>query len=80
MIFTGAVMPGGMNGYELAEAALAAQPNLKILFTSYAELAVASNALEADAWLKKPYAAAELAQKIREIRRAREDMPIGVGR
>jgi CheY-like chemotaxis protein len=68
MIFTDVVMPGGMNGDELAEAALAAKPDLKVLFTSgYAEPAVARQGLGAGAWLKKPYTAAELAEKIREI-------------
>ena len=66
MIFTDVVMPGGVNGDELAEAALAAKPDLKVLFTSgYAEPAVAR--LGAGAWLKKPYTAADLAKKIREI-------------
>jgi hypothetical protein len=36
MIFTDFVMPGGMNGNELAEAALAAKPAIKILFTRQA--------------------------------------------
>ena len=68
MIFTDVVMPGGMNGDELAEAALAAKPDLKVLFTSgYAEPAVARQGLRAGAWLKKPYTAAELAEKVREI-------------
>jgi PAS domain S-box-containing protein len=68
MIFTDVVMPDGMNGDELAEAALAAKPDLKVLFTSgYAEPAVARHGLGAGAWLKKPYTAAELAEKIREI-------------
>ena len=68
MIFTDIVMPGGMNGDELAEAALCVKPDLKVLFTSgYAEPAVAR--LGAGAWLKKPYTAAELAGKIREILR-----------
>jgi PAS domain S-box-containing protein len=68
MIFTDVVMPGGMNGDELAEAALAAKPDLKVLFTSgYAEPAVARQGLGAGAWLKKPYTAAELAEKVREI-------------
>ena len=67
-IFTDVVMPGGMNGDELAEAALAAKPDLKVLCTSgYAEPAVARQGLGAGAWLKKPYTAAELAEKIREI-------------
>ena len=66
MLFTDVVMPGGMNGDELAEAALAAKPNLKVLFTSgYAEPAVAR--LGAGAWLKKPYTAADLAEKVREM-------------
>ena len=68
MIFTDVVMPGGMNGDELAEAALAAKPDLKVLFTSgYAEPAVARQGLRVGAWLKKPYTAAELAEKVREI-------------
>ena len=68
MIFTDVVMPGGMNGDELAEAALAARPDLNVLFTSgYAEPAVARQGLRVGAWLKKPYTAAELAEKIREI-------------
>jgi CheY-like chemotaxis protein/two-component sensor histidine kinase len=65
-LFTDVVMPGGMNGDELAEAALAANPDLRVLFTSgYAEPAVAR--LGASAWLKKPYTAADLAGKVREI-------------
>jgi PAS domain S-box-containing protein len=68
MIFTDVVMPGGMNGNELAEAALAAKPEIKVLFTSgYAEPSLAREALGAGAWLKKPYTAAELAAKIREV-------------
>jgi CheY-like chemotaxis protein len=64
MIFTDVVMPGGMTGNELAEAALAARPDIKILFTSgFAEPALAR--IGSGAWLKKPYTAAELAQKIR---------------
>jgi CheY-like chemotaxis protein len=68
MIFTDVMMPGGMNGDELAKAALEAKRNIKVLFTSgYAEPAVARQGLGAAAWLKKPYTAAELAEKIREI-------------
>jgi CheY-like chemotaxis protein len=68
MIFTDFVMPGGMNGNELAEAALAAKPTIKILFTSgYAEPAVARRRLRAGAWLRKPYTAIELAKRIRDV-------------
>jgi PAS domain S-box-containing protein len=68
MIFTDFVMPGGMNGADLAEAARAAKPDVKILFTSgYAEPAVARRKFRAGAWLKKPYTAAELAEIVRDV-------------
>jgi CheY-like chemotaxis protein len=67
MIFTDFVMPGGMNGNELAETALAAKPAVKILFTSgYAEPA-ARGKVQAGSWLKKPYTAIELAKRIRDV-------------
>jgi PAS domain S-box-containing protein len=67
MIFTDFVMPGGMNGNELADAAFATRPDIKVLFTSgYAEPAVARRQLRAGAWLKKPYTAIELAERIRD--------------
>jgi PAS domain S-box-containing protein len=70
MIFTDVVMPGRMNGDELAEAALGLRPDIKVLFTSgYAEPAIARQGLGTGAWLKKPYTAAELAEKIRGILR-----------
>jgi PAS domain S-box-containing protein len=68
MIFTDMVMPGGMSGHELARAALAVKPDIKVLFTSgYAEPALARLGLKAGAWLKKPYTADELAEKVRKV-------------
>jgi PAS domain S-box-containing protein len=68
LLFTDMAMPGGMTGLELAEAALAAKPGLKVLFTSgYAEPAIARLGLQKGAWLKKPYTAAQLAETIREV-------------
>jgi PAS domain S-box-containing protein len=68
MIFTDAVMPGGMSGDELAEAARAVRPDVKILFTSgYAEPEIAKRGMGAGAWLKKPYSATDLAYKIRGV-------------
>jgi PAS domain S-box-containing protein len=68
MIFTDMVMPGGMTGYELAQAAMAVKPDIKVLFTSgYAEPAIARLGQKAGAWLKKPYSADELAEKVREV-------------
>ena len=74
MIFTDFVMPGGMNGNELADAAFAARPDIKVLFTSgYAEPAAARRQLRAGAWLKKPYTAIELADRIRDALDGRAD-------
>ncbi len=74
MIFTDFVMPGGMNGNELADAAFAARPDIKVLFTSgYAEPAAARRPLRAGAWLKKPYTATELADRIRDALDGRAD-------
>ncbi len=68
LVFTDMVMPGGMTGLQLAEAALAAKPGVKVLFTSgYAEPAVAELGHKKGAWLKKPYTADELANKLREV-------------
>jgi PAS domain S-box-containing protein len=68
MVFTDMVMPGGMSGFELAQAAQGLKPELKILFTSgYAEPALAKQGLRAGAWLKKPYTADELAEKVRAV-------------
>jgi PAS domain S-box-containing protein len=68
MIFTDVVMPGGMSGDELAEAALAVRPDVKILITSgYAEPEIARQGMGAGAWLKKPYSATDLAHKVRAV-------------
>ena len=68
LVFTDMVMPGGMTGVELAEVALAVKPELKILFTSgYAAPAIARLGQKKDAWLKKPYTANELADKVRKV-------------
>jgi CheY-like chemotaxis protein len=68
LVFTDMIMPGGMTGLELAQAAVAERPGLKVLFTSgYAEPALARLGLKAGAWLKKPYTADELAAKIRDV-------------
>ena len=70
LLFTDMVMPGGMNGRDLAEAALEQRPGLKVLFTSgYAENAVLHQArLERGVQLiRKPYRRRDLATKLRQI-------------
>lgn len=68
--FTDVVMPGGINGWELAERAVKARPNLHVLLTSgYAlETLAASGRLPMGmAILNKPYRKAELARRLREV-------------
>jgi PAS domain S-box-containing protein len=70
ILFTDIVMPGGMNGWELAEQAQKIRPGLKVLFTSgYAlESLVARGRIQADvAILNKPYRKADLARLLRDV-------------
>jgi len=70
LLFTDVVMPGGMNGRELADAALELRPDLPVLFTSgYTEEGVVHDGrLDSDvALLQKPYRRADLAAKIRDV-------------
>ena len=70
LLLTDIVMPGGMNGRELADRARAAHPSLKVLFTSgYTENAIIHHGrLDAGvALLSKPYTLIELATKVRRV-------------
>jgi CheY-like chemotaxis protein len=69
LLFTDVVMPGGMNGRQLADAAVEVRPGLKVLYTSgYTSNAILHNGrLSPGAHLlNKPYGRRELASKIRE--------------
>jgi CheY-like chemotaxis protein len=69
ILFTDVVMPGGINGWELAERAREIRPGLKVLLTSgYAlETLAERGRLPAGAIvLNKPYRKAELARRLRE--------------
>ncbi|NMF84990.1 ATP-binding protein [Nodosilinea sp. P-1105] len=70
LLFTDVIMPGGMSGRDLAEAAQLIRPSLKVLYTSgYAENAIVHQGrLDPGVQLlTKPYRRAELAQKIRAV-------------
>jgi PAS domain S-box-containing protein len=74
LLFTDIGLPGGMNGRQLAEAARARRPNLKVLFTT----GYARNAIVHDGrldpgveLLPKPFTQAALAAKLRDILDAR---------
>ncbi|MCM2563671.1 PAS domain S-box protein [Lutimaribacter sp. EGI FJ00015] len=75
LLFTDVVMPGGMGGRELAEAARQLRPNLKVLFTSgYTENSIVHQG-RLDPGVKllnKPYRREHLAAKIRQVLDERE--------
>jgi CheY-like chemotaxis protein len=69
LLFTDIVMPGALNGTQLAQEARRLYPSLRILFTS----GYADDALDGDPafahgalLLKKPYRRSELAARVRE--------------
>jgi len=69
LLFTDLVMPGGLNGWDLAERARSLRPNLKVLLTSgYAVETLTSRGRlrPGTILLHKPYRKADLARRVRE--------------
>ena len=71
LLFTDMIMPGGMNGRELAEQLRRRRPGLKVLYTSgYAHTAMAGEAaatVQVTHLLGKPYRRRDLATKVRQV-------------
>ncbi|MBI5128253.1 MAG: PAS domain S-box protein [Rhodopseudomonas palustris] len=70
ILFTDVVMPGGISGWELAEAATLRRPDLRVLLTSgYAldTIAGRSRGRSHLPILTKPYRKADLARKLRDV-------------
>jgi PAS domain S-box-containing protein len=70
VLFTDIVMPGGLNGWELAERARKDRPELRVLLTSgYAleTLTTDERLRDCSAILTKPYRKVELARRLREV-------------
>jgi CheY-like chemotaxis protein len=75
LLFTDVVMPGGMNGKELAVAARRHRPHLPILFTSGFPGTSQDDSIrfnEQDVLLSKPYRKRDLARAVREILATRD--------
>ncbi len=64
------IMPGGLNGYELAERVTAEYPGLKVLLASgYTEKVTSGENHKRFSlnMLAKPYSQAELAKKVQQV-------------
>lgn len=70
LLLTDMIMPGGLNGYDLAKKATKLYPNLKVLFTSgFPETAFGERCVlpDGELLLSKPYRKNELAAKLKEV-------------
>ncbi len=70
LMISDVIMPGGINGYELAERAMTDYPELKVLLASgYTEKIASSEKHKRFSlnMLAKPYSQAELAEKVRQM-------------
>jgi two-component system cell cycle sensor histidine kinase/response regulator CckA len=69
LLLTDVVMPGGINGLELATMLQTDRPNLKILYMSgYAEeIALGKNSIPAEQFLQKPFTPDELVARVQAI-------------
>ena len=74
LLFSDVVMPGGLNGIELARRAQAMRPGLKVLLTSGYLGETAQGHAHEFTLIEKPYERAELAARIRHVL-AREPAP-----
>jgi PAS domain S-box-containing protein len=65
VLFSDVVLPGGMNGFELARAGRAIRPKIKVLLTSgYSDRAAGTRGEEAEMVLEKPFRPSELGRKL----------------
>ena len=70
LLFSDIVMPGGLNGYELAKKTIMLYPEIKILLTSgYSEKIMFNNDFQNESFivLDKPYSQSDLAFKIQQL-------------
>jgi CheY-like chemotaxis protein len=73
VLFSDVVMPGGMNGVELAREARRMRPELKVLLASgYPMSALNSPELQDMSFISKPYRWTEIDEKLRALRTERK--------
>ena len=65
LLFTDVMMPGGVNGFELARRARAMRPDLRVIYaTGYAKVPEAGIGETFGPVLEKPYRTSELAEAV----------------
>ncbi len=70
LLFTDVVMPGGLNGYELAERATTLQPGIKVLLTTgFTDLDINKPGVAgfAPELLRKPYSQKDMVETVRAL-------------
>jgi CheY-like chemotaxis protein len=70
LMFTDIIMPGGMNGTQLAQAAMRVRPSLKILFASgYADSSILDPLMlgQGTSFVQKPYRPRDIAARVRTL-------------
>jgi signal transduction histidine kinase/CheY-like chemotaxis protein len=78
LIFSDVMMPGGMNGVELARAARKMRPDVPVVLTSgFAEAAAVDAAKAGITLLPKPYKLESLSEALRTVAAQRVEVPAG---
>jgi CheY-like chemotaxis protein len=68
VLFSDVVLPGGMNGFDLARAGRAKRPKIRVLLTSgYSERAAGTRGEEAEMVLEKPFRPSELGRRLASL-------------